>query len=330
METLPTNLTDLASKVPDEASAYRMLELLRWGPDAQVCPHCAVIGGHYFLTPRNGVARQTRTGAETHRRLWKCSACRKQFSVLTGTVMHRTKIPVRKWLFVLFELCTSKNGVAAREIERKYTLTPKAAWFMVHRIREAMATDPLAVKLLGTVEMDETYVGGQRPRKGRANKGPFVDKTPVVTMVARESGEARSVVMPRVTGKNVRALLEANVERRATVLYTDQAGVYARIGARQVIRHETVNHFQREYARGPVSTNTVEGFFSQLKRSLDGTHHHVSAEHLYRYVGEFDFRYSTRDMSATDRLRSLTRQAAGRRLTYRPSSSDSAASSLVA
>ena len=121
-----------------------MLELLRWGPDAQVCPHCAVIGGHWFLKPRNGVSRQTRTGAETQRPALEVLVVPQAVLLYpTGTVMHRTKIPVRKWLFVLFEMCTSKNGVAAREIERKYSLTPKAAWFMVHRIREAMATDPL-------------------------------------------------------------------------------------------------------------------------------------------------------------------------------------------
>lgn len=329
METLPVNLTDLASLVPDEAAAYEMLELLRWGPDRQVCPHCACIGGHYYLKPRNGVSRQTRTGNETQRRLWKCRDCRKQFSILTGTVMHRTKIPVRKWLFVLFEMCTSKNGVAAREIERKYSLTPKAAWFMVHRIREAMATDPITARLTGTVEMDETYVGGRRPRKGRTNKGPFVDKTPVVTIVERETGEARSEVMPRVTGKNVRDMIERHVEPVA-VLYTDQAGVYARVGPRRVKRHQSVNHAIREYARGPVTTNTVEGFFSQLKRSLDGTHHHVSVEHLHRYVAEFDYRYSTRAMGDVQRLRALVSRSAGRRLTYRESSSESGASSLVA
>lgn len=328
METLPTNLTNLASKVPDEAAAYRMLETLRWR-DRPVCPHCAVIGGHYFLTPKNGVSRKTRTGAETQRRLWKCRDCRKQFSVLTGTVMHRTKIPVRKWLFVLFEMCTSKNGIAAREIERKYALTPKAAWFMVHRIREAMRTDPIATKLVGTVEMDETYVGGRRARKGRANKGPFVDKTPVVTIVERESGESRSEVMPRVTGRNIRSMLERHVDRPA-VLYTDQSSAYSRVGPRHVLRHATVNHAYREYARGPVSTNTVEGFFSQFKRSLDGTHHHVSVEHLHRYVGEFDFRYSTRRIGDAERLRMLVTRAAGRRLTYRDSSSESGSSSLVA
>jgi transposase-like protein len=329
METLPTNLIDLASAVPDEAAAYRMLELLRWGTDRQVCPHCAVIGGHWFLTPANGVSRQTRTGKATQRRLWKCSACRKQFSALTGTIMHRSKIPVRKWLFVLFEMCTSKNGVAAREIERKYSLTPKAAWFMVHRIREAMGTDPLAMKLVGTVEMDETYVGGRRSRKGRTNKGPFVDKAPVVTLVERESGAARSEVMPRVTGKNIRDMIGRHVERTAT-LYTDQAGVYARVGPRHVRRHQAVNHAANEWRRGDATTNTVEGFFSQLKRSLDGTHHYVSVEHLHRYVGEFDYRYTTRDMSNVERLRSLTRRAGGRRLTYRSSSSEPSASSLVA
>ena len=135
--------------------------------------------------------------------------------------------------------------------------------------------------------------------------------------------------MPRVTGVNLRDMILRNVDQPST-LYTDESSKYARVGPRHVRTHQTVNHARKEYARGGVTTNTVEGFFSQLKRSLDGTHHYVSAEHLHRYVGEFDYRYSTRDMSNFDRMRSLTRKAGGRRLTYRESSSEPSASSLVA
>jgi transposase-like protein len=130
------NILRLAEKIPTEAAAYEYLEQLRWA-DMTVCPHCASIRPPYFLTPKDG-PRKTATGKVTERRLWKCADYRRKFSVLTGTVMHGSKIPVRTWLFVIFEMCSSKNGIAAREIERKYDLTPKSAWFLNHRIRAAM------------------------------------------------------------------------------------------------------------------------------------------------------------------------------------------------
>src|SRR5579871_1830773 len=152
------SMLKLSEKLRTEADAYKYLEELRWNGNP-VCPHC---GGTdpYFLNPENSVSRRTRTGSESQRRVWKCRSCRKQFSVLTGTIFHGTKIPVRTWVFVVFEMASSKNGVAAREIERKYGLTPKSAWFMLHRIREAMKREPMAGLLTGRVVADETYIGG--------------------------------------------------------------------------------------------------------------------------------------------------------------------------
>src|SRR5258708_4737036 len=132
----------LAEKVPDEASAYRFLEQMRW-PDGPVCPHCGNEKA-YFLNPENGRSRKTRTGSDSPRRVFKCAKCKKQFSVLTGTVMHGTKIAIRKWVFVIFEMIASKNGISAREIERRYDVTSEAAWFMTMRLREAMKRDPLS------------------------------------------------------------------------------------------------------------------------------------------------------------------------------------------
>ncbi len=149
----------LVERIPDEASAYAFFEEMRWNGIPE-CPHCDS-GEVSFMHPENGTSRKTRTGATTQRRVWQCRSCRKQFSVLTGTVMHATKIPVRKWVFVLFEMVSNKNGVAAREIERRYDLTPKAAWFMLHRIREAMKVGPLAAALSGTIVADETWIGGK-------------------------------------------------------------------------------------------------------------------------------------------------------------------------
>ncbi|MDP9445169.1 MAG: transposase [Actinomycetota bacterium] len=141
----------LMAQSETEADAYALLERLRWDGHP-VCPHCGSLARHYFLRPANGASRKTRTGAASERRVWKCKDCRKQFSVLTGTIFHGTKIPVRTWLMVVFEMCASKNAVAAREIERKYDLTAKSAWFMVHRIREAMKREPLALAPLDPEE----------------------------------------------------------------------------------------------------------------------------------------------------------------------------------
>ena len=317
------SIVSLAQQLATEADAYRFLEELRWG-DQPVCPHCGSVRPPYFLTPKNG-GRKTRTGAVSERRVWKCADCRKQFSVLTGTVFHGTKIPVRKWVFVIFEMCSSKNGVAAREIERKYDLTPKAAWFMLHRLREAMKRDPIAGLLSGRVVADESYYGGKPSnrhghKRGKGGQGQ-TDKTPIIALVSRETGEVRSRAVPDVTGENLARVLGEELDAEATHLHTDSARHYGPIG-RGFASHEAVNHDAGEYVRGDVTTNHAEGYFSQLKRSLDGTHHHVSRAHLDRYLAEFDYRYSTRKASDTERMqRLLGRQVAGRRLMYRDSPS---------
>ena len=311
-----TTILQLADKLRTEADAYEYLEDLRWSGDP-VCPHC---GAHdpYFLTPKNGATRTTTRGTESERRVWKCRKCRKQFSVLTGTIFHGTKIPVRTWIFVVFEMASSKNGVAAREIERKYGLTPKSAWYMVHRIREAMKREPMAGLLTGRVVVDETYFGG-KPRNrhvGERGRKGYTDKTPIVALVSRETGEVRARVIPRITGANLFHALVDETDPGQTELHTDDSVFYPSISGR-FAGHESVNHSAGEYARGDVTTNHVEGFFSQLKRSIDGTHHHVSVDHLQRYVTEFAFRYTFRKESDTERMARLVGRTGGRRLMYR-------------
>jgi transposase-like protein len=309
----------LAEKIPTEADAYRLLEDLRWD-GKPVCPHCGSVRQHYFLKPSNGSARKTRTGSMSQRRVWKCADCRKQFSVLTGTIFHGTKIPVRKWLFVIFEMCSSKNGVAAREIQRKYDLTEKSAWYMLHRIREAMKREPMAGLLSGRVVADETWIGGKASnrhghKKGNWNQGK-TDKQPVVALISRETGEVRSQAVLDVSRENLRAVLVENVDPAETHLHTDAAKPYRRM-AGEFKEHSYVNHTEGEYVRGDVSTNQAESFFSQLKRSIDGTHHRVSREHLARYLAEFDFRFSTCKESDSERMRRLLGRVQGRRLRYR-------------
>lgn len=311
----------LADRVQTEADAYAFMEQLRWNGEPR-CPHCDTDRAPYFLNPENGETRKTRTGSNSPRRVWKCAACRKQFSVLTGTIFHGTKVSLKVWLFVVFEMVASKNGVSAREIERKYGLTPKTAWFMTHRIREGMKRHPGISVLSGTIVADEAYIGGRsRLKHGSMAKQDRTriqrEKTPVVSLVSKETGEVRSRVVTNVTRENIGRVIREQVDIQRSILHTDESSVYDRIGD-YFADHQAVWHSGGEYVRGDVSTNQAENYFSQLKRSIDGTHHHVSREHLQRYLDEFDFRFTTRKLNDGARMSRLMGQVAGRRLAYRP------------
>lgn len=330
MERLST--LRLMERIPDEASAYAFLEELRWQGTPE-CPHCGNNDRCYFLTPKNG-PRTTSTGATTARRLWKCSSCRQKFSVLTGTVMHGSKIPVRTWVLVIFEMASNKNGIASREIERRYNLTPKSAWFLLHRIREAMRSDWITTMggNGGTVVADETFMGGKLRNKhrqgqipgrvgGRGRAGYNKGKTPVLSLIDKNTGEVRSRIVPDVTGKTLRKVMSEQIDMAGSVLHTDGGKQYKDM-ASEFQAHQSVDHSRYEYVRyeagDVVTSNQAENFFSQLKRSLDGTHHAVSVKHLPRYLGEFDFRYTTKKVSDTERMLRVIDQSAGRRLSYRP------------
>jgi transposase-like protein len=310
------NVLQLADKLRTEGDAYLYLEEMRWS-GRPVCPHCGSVGEHYFLNPTNGRSRKTRTGAASERRVWKCRDCRKQFSVLTGTIMHGSKIPVRTWIFVIFEMVASKNGVAAREIERKYGLASKSAWHMMHRLREAMKRDPLAGLLSGIVIADETWYGGKpsnrhghKRAKAKRLQGQ-TDKTPIFALVSRQTGEVRSQAVPNVRSHNLRKIIEKHVDAPRTHLHTD-SGLHYRTLAKPFAMHSTVDHSEGEYvSRGGTTTNHAETYFSQLKRSLDGTHHHVSVEHLHRYLAEFDFRYTTCKDTDMERVEHLVGRVGG-------------------
>jgi len=320
----PLSIPAITSMVQTEADAYLLLEKLRWGGEPTTCPHCAGEDRCYYLNPANGTDRKTRTGTRSERRVWKCGHCRKQFSVLTGTIFHGTKIAVRTWLLVVLEMCASKNGVSAREIERKYDLTAKTAWFMLHRIREAMKLEPLAGLLSGTVVADETWIGGKpsnmsnakRPKRHRWDYGR-TDKPAVLALVDTGTGEVRSRVIPNVRGNTLRAAIAEHVEMGATTLVTDEAKGY-KLFRGEMKGHETVVHARHQYVRDGWTTNAAENYFSQLKRSIDGTNHHVSKEHLPRYLAEYDFRYSTRKITDTERMVMLAGRFGGRRLSYKP------------
>lgn len=313
--------SQIAKYFSDEGEAYKLVERLRW-PSGPVCPHCGVIDHAYYLAPKEG-PRKTRTGNTSDRRVWKCGTCRKQFSVLVGTIFEDSRIPLSKWLLAIHEMCADKNGVSALELSRKLDITYKSAWFMAHRIREAMKRPPLLGKLQGTIEVDETYIGGRA--KGKRGRGA-ANKTPVVSLVERD-GEVRSQVMAQVTSANVGRVMQEHIEPTATVM-TDQFQAYKTPG-RRFANHEVVDHSKDEYVRGRTHTNTAEGYFSQLKRSIDGTHHHVSEKHLDRYLAEFDYRYSTRKVKDGERTEEAIRRTTGKRLTYRAPMQDASNSADV-
>lgn len=292
----------------DDTAAREHLEALRW-PNGAVCPHCG------------GTERNVRLAGESHRSgLWFCGDCRSQFTVTVGTVFERSKVPLHKWVLATHLMCSSKKGVSAHQLHRTLGVTYKTAWFMAHRIREAM-TDDAAGQLGGEggpVEVDETYWGNKkRPGHfGKKGKGPH-HQMKVVSLVER-GGKARSFQFRTISGGTVREVLHKNIAKSATV-HTDESSIYRPLH-RHFAKHETVNHSAGEYSRDGVSTNSVEGYFSLLKRGLVGTFHHVGEQHLSRYVKEFDFRYNTRSalgVEDTERTDHALKGISGKRLTYK-------------
>lgn len=312
-------LAGLPKYLQDEASAWELLERLRWR-GLPTCPHCGSISDkHYFVSARSG-ERKTRSGQISYRRLWKCRDCKKQFSVLVGTIFEASKVPASKWLLALWLMAAGKNGVSAKELQRHLQVTYQTAWHMNHRLREAMTREPLKALWTGTVIADETYVGGKqgnRPRKVRLAEPDPRPKTPVVALVNKRTGEVRTKVIPKVNGHNLSAMLDSTCNPAVTRLHTDSSRVYSGIGKR-FASHETVNHLHWEYVREGITTNHAESFFAQFKRSLDGTHHAVSEEHLQRYASEFEFRWNTSKVSDTERVQAIVDGSVGKRLSYRP------------
>jgi transposase-like protein len=292
----------------DDNAAREHLESIRW-PNGPVCPHC---GG----TERNSkITAKSDKGARPG--LYFCGDCREQFTVTVGTVFERSKVALHKWLLATHLLCSSKKGMSALQLQRTLGITYKTAWFMAHRIREAMNTGfagPLGGN--GTpVEVDETY-WGNTGKQAPGARG-YAHKMKVVSLVERD-GQKRSFHVANVTAKTVTPILREQVAKKARLM-TDETSVYNQVG-KEFASHEKVNHSAKEYARGDVTTNTVESSFAILKRGLYGTFHHVSEKHLQRYATEFDFRWNTRQklgFNDVDRTDEALKGIEGKRLTYR-------------
>lgn len=312
MEIEKLNLSSISKQLSDEEEAWKFLEFIRW-PNGPICPHCGVVNHAYFLKPKDG-PRKTKSGSISYRRIWKCgeTKCRKKFSVLVGTIFEDSHIPLSKWILAYHLIASNKNGISAHELRRNLDLSHKAAWFMAHRIRYGFENGPQPL-MTGIVEADEAWIGGRASVKGKGIGNYRKIKTPVVTLVQRD-GEARSQALDRVTRENLTGILAENVDESA-FLMTDENYQYDVFG-KLVAGHEKVVHSKDEFVRGRAHVNTAEGYFSQLKRSIDGTHHHVSRRHLGRYLCEFDFRYNTRKIKDGERTVAAIRRSAGKRLMY--------------
>jgi transposase-like protein len=291
----------------DEKAAYAWVEAQVW-PNGPICPHC---GGVDRISPMKG--KSTRIGT------YKCYQCRKPFTVKVGTVFESSHIPMRVWLQAMVLMCASKKGISTNQLHRTLGVSLKSAWFMSHRIREAMRVT--GMEPMGgadqVVEVDETFYGqvkGEPKRRGTGHKH-------VVLSLIQRGGSSRSFHVEGTRIHDIAPVIRANLAAESAMM-TDEATYYREIGT-GFARHDTVNHKQEEYVRGDVHTNTAEGFFSIFKRGMTGVYQHCSEKHLHRYLAEFDFRYSNRQRLGVDdgeRAQRAIKGIVGKRLTYRTTS----------
>lgn len=292
----------------DEEKAFAYLESVIWA-DGKACPHCG------------GVDRITKVKANPSKRirlgLWRCGDCKRQFTVKVGTVFEHARLPLNKALQAVYLMTCSKKGISAHQLHRVLEITYKSAWFLAHRIREAMRDGELAPfgGTGGIVEVDETYFG--RNKAIGKPQGGYRHKYCVVSLVCRETGRARSIHADKLEKHAVANVVRANLDRE-TRLVTDDHVHYWAVG-KEYLSHKRVRHSIGEYGRGEIHTNTIEGYFSIFKRGMRGIYQHCSEKHLHRYLAEFDFRYSHREANGfSDGERSLQtlKGIVGKRLTY--------------
>lgn len=297
-------LADVSQLTEDEAR--ETFERIRW-PNGPVCPHC-------------GSVEATKLDGKAHRvGLYRCKGCAEQFTATVNTILEDSHLPIRTWLMAFAILCSAKKGVSALQLQRQLGLgSYRTAWHLCHRIRHAMSKEPLAGLLKGTVEVDETYVGGKpRPEHGKpkAKRGRGTKKTPIVALVER-GGRVRARKVDRVNAVTLKGAIRENVDRSSRIM-TDEWNAYRGIGKEFDGGHQAVNHSQGEYVRGDAHVNTGESFFALLKRGVVGSFHSVSKQHLDRYCDEFSFRWNRREISDSERTMEAIKGAEGKRLSYR-------------
>jgi len=306
------NLFSLSTLFVDENKAREFFEHNRW-PDGPVCPHCNS-SEVYSLTGKADSKNPAPPGT------YKCAKCRKKFTARIGTILEESKIPYSKFVIAVHLMTSSKKGISSHQIAREIGMTQKTAWFLCHRIREAMKKEPMAGMLSGIVEADETYVGG-KPRHGTGphKRGWGTRKKPVLVLVERDGG---SIVrqLERVDSKNLKGTIEATVAKSAIIM-TDELNLYRGLN-KTFAGHEHVNHGIRQYVKETkdglrVHTNTAESFFALLKRGHYGIFHQLSRKHLHRYCSEFGFRWDHRHVTDGERMVAAIRGVKGKRLMYR-------------
>lgn len=311
-------MVDLTNPIfNDKEAARRHLERIRW-PDGVYCPHCGEAENIKLLK-----GKSHRPG------LYKCYSCKGHFSVTVGTVFERSRVPINKWILASHLMAASKKGISAHQIHRTVGVTYKTAWFMLHRLREAMReANPSTMGGGGsTVEVDETFWGNKKPRGQKKGRG-YKHKEKILTLVER-GGRARSFHVPEVNAKTLLPILKDQIAKDTHIM-TDEAGQYVykknmcgNKGCQSQLghfdNHDHVNHGVGEYVRGNVHTNTIEGYFSIFKRGMTGVYQHCSKEHLKRYLGEFDFRYNYRaklGYNDSQRADILLKGIEGKRIIY--------------
>lgn len=305
----------------NEQAAFEALEGIMWpGGKPECCPLCGVADKANKLAVQTSKPSKKNPAGKPVYGLWKCYACRGKFTVRKGTIFEESRLELHLWFQAAFLMASSKKGVSANQLHRTLGVTLKTAWFLAHRLREAMAEGNLNPFGSGgtPVEADETYIGRWR-RKGENERGSDF-KMKVLTLIDRESGKAHSTVLTHINSKTVGEVVAANVAREAHLM-TDEASVYRKIG-KTLASHEAVNHKQEEYVRGDVYTNSAEGYFSIFKRGMKGVYQHCQEKHLHRYLAEFDFRYSHRIAKGVNdhaRMDMALKNAKGKRLLYRDS-----------
>lgn len=304
-------IDELPLACANETAAVEFLEAKRWG-NSPCCPHCGSVSVYRMM--------DAKTGERNRRFLWRCRDCHKQYSVRANSVLAESLIPLSKWCRAMWMTSTAKNGVSALELSRTLQVNYRTALFVLHRLRHAMTDDHTnPPKLSGIVEADETYVGGKPRYRGTTEnpinkRGRGTKKQPVAAVLER-GGKVRTRVIPAVNAHNLRAMLRDHVDRSARVMTDGESGY--RGAAEEFASHETVDHGAREYARGDVTTNSIEGFFARVKRGINGVYHNVSKEHLHRYMDHFAYLHNTRELNDGERTLELIRRTGGKRLMYR-------------
>jgi transposase-like protein len=266
-------IKEFNKQYPDEDACLDAIFRNYYG-DMKACPHCGVVDAKFYKL--------------NNRKAYSCQHCRYQIHPLAGTIFHKSETPLKSWFFAIYLFGTSKNGVSAKELERHLGVTYKTAWRIAKQIRSLMQQD--SNLLSGTIEADETYIGGKYSKRQGSQ---FDNKTAVVGIVEK-GGNAKAFATKSANATNTIPFLKANIEQ-GSIIHTDESKIYTRV--KRDFDHAFVNHSKFEYIKAGVHTNTIEGFWGQLKRSLDGTYHAVSPKYLQSYVNEFVYRYNLRDVA---------------------------------